>query len=175
MPVNINIKPTGFSQVDEVLKGLPEQLRRRVLISAARTAAKPLVRDMRKGFDRVSNSASGETRKALGVRALRSSKKSNAAVFVGAREGKRYKGYVARFLEAGTKLRTPRKKSVRFLKFTAADGSTVFARSVAPVEARPFIGPAIDQNAEGIKRSMADSIATALNRYMKRTIKRHMK
>lgn len=174
----INIRQTGFKQVDEVLKKLPAQVRRRVMISIAKEAAKPLVRDMQNGFDRVAEPGTGKSRGAIGVKTLRNNKDTRTSIFVGIREGKgwdKYKGFVARFVEMGTDVRTPRRKSVRFLKFKAKDGRIVFARQVAPVQSRPFIGPAIIKNRAQIEKKMAESVAVALNRYMKRTIKRNSK
>ena len=163
----IHMELTGVKEIDQVLREMPSQLTRKVLQSAARKAAKPMVADMKaKAPERT-----GALVKSIGVKALKSRVDNLRAVVVaGVRRGRRYKAYHAHLIEFGTSARTPKKK--KMLAFWNGEHIVRIGRT-AGTPAQPFIRPAIDAHIDGVKRNYGENVGKALNTYMKRIIKKH--
>ena len=169
MSSGIQVKFSGIKELDDLLKKLPAQVERKVLLSAQRDVLKPVAKDMQSKLDGVAGKVTGNLRSSIGIKAMRGGKTYNAASLAGVRYGNRYKGFHGRFIEGGTKQRFPRKKKV--LRFMGSDGRMVFVRSAAPMVAKPFMEPTIKQHMPRIQKEYPDSLLSAMVKYMKRKLK----
>lgn len=164
----INMELTGVKEIDQVLREMPSKLTRQVLQSAARKAARPMVADMKAGAPK----RSGNLRRSIGIKALKSKVDNlRAVIVVGVRRGKKFKAQHAHLIEFGTKERVA-KNPTGLLSFWSKGQQVKIART-AGTPARPFIGPAIARHIEGVKRNYGEYVGKALNSFMKRTIKKH--
>lgn len=169
MSSGIQIKFSGFKEVDNMLKDLPKQMQRKVLLSAQREVLKPVAKDMQSKLASVAGNVTNNLRESIGIKAMRGGKEYNAASLAGVRFGNRYKGFHGRFIEAGTKERFPRKK--KMLRFRGKDGNWVFVKSAAPMVAKPFMEPTISQHLPRIEQDYPDALLKSMVRFMKRRLK----
>lgn len=169
MGKSIELKFSGFKEVDTVLKNLPKQVQRKVLLSAQREVLKPVAKDMESKLASIAGRVTGNLQESIGVKAMRGGREFNAASLAGVRYGNRYKGFHGRFFEEGTKERRPRK--AKMLKFIGRDGKEVFVKQAAPMKKQPFIGPTIEKHMPRIQQEYPDMILKSMARYMKRTLK----
>ena len=169
MAKGIELKLSGFKEVDDILKNLPKQVQRKILLGAQREVLKPVAKDMESALSAVAGNVSGNLRDSIGIRALRGGKEFNAASLAGIRYGNRYKGFHGRFIESGTSIRKPRKRKV--MKFIGKDGQEVFIKSAAPMRKTPFMQPTIDKHLPRISREYPEALLKSMSRYMKRKLK----
>lgn len=169
MAKGIEIKWTGLKEVDDILKNLPKQVQRKVLLGAQREVLKPVAKEMESKLATVAGKVTGNLQESIGIKALRGGKEYNAASLAGVRFGNRYKGFHGRFIEEGTRERRPRKGKV--LKFTGKDGKDVFIKSAAPMKKTPFMMPTIEKNLPVIARNYPDALLKSMVRFMKRKLK----
>ena len=106
----INMELTGVKEIDQVLREMPSKLTRQVLQSAARKAARPMVADMKAGAPK----RSGNLRRSIGIKALKSKVDNlRAVIVVGVRRGKKFKAQHAHLIEFGTKERVAKRQASR--------------------------------------------------------------
>lgn len=165
----VSIKFSGFKEVDQLLKQLPKQIERKVLLSAQREVLKPVARDMSSKLRSVAGKKTGNLEKSIGIKALRGGAKYYAASMAGVRYGNKFKGFHGRFIEFGTKERKPKRK--KFLRFQNEQGEWVFVRKAAEMQATPFMEPTITQHLPRISREYPDALMKGLANYMKRKLK----
>lgn len=150
---------TGNLEIDKVLKGLPKKLSKKVIVSALRGSAKPLVTASRNkapesdGFYK----NPGQLKRSLGVITSKYRKKELAGIIV----GPRVKGAFARQNEKGQY-----DKSGFYGKF-------VTFGTDRGIEPNPFMEEAYEQTQNQIENAFALEIGKSLHRFMKSTIKRN--
>jgi HK97 gp10 family phage protein len=170
MAKGIELKWSGLKEVDDILKNLPKQVQRKILLAGQREVLKPVAKDLETALSSVAGTVTGNLKKSIGIKALRGGKEYNAASLAGVRFGNRYKGFHGRFIEEGTKERKPRK--AKMLKFKGKDGQDVFVKSAAPMKRQPFMRPTIERNLPKIEKEYPEALLKAMAKYMKRTIKK---
>jgi HK97 gp10 family phage protein len=152
--MSVKISVSGVKEIDRVLKGLPRQLQDRVLAAAHRDAAKPLVNAMKAGAPK----GSGTIAKNIGTSKV---PKRSAAVLGETDVGPKKRGYVARFVERGTKARVLKGKG----KYPRGTGR-------GKINAKPFLEPAFNATKEAVINGISESVGKKLLSFMKRTIKK---
>lgn len=169
MAKGIELKFSGFKEVDDILKNLPKQVQRKILLGGQREVLKPVAKDMESALSSVAGKVTGNLQESIGIKALKGGKEYNAASLAGVRYGNRYKGFHGRFIEGGTSVRRPRKAKV--LKFIGKDGQEVFIRSARAMRKTPFMEPTIERHLPRIAREYPEALLKSMSRYMKRKLK----
>jgi HK97 gp10 family phage protein len=153
--MKVDIKVTGYNEIDAVLKGLPLQMSHSVIQSANIAASKPLVQAEKL---LAPEGPTGNLVDSIG--AVRTPiKKANeiGEISVGPRRRGGYKGYAAHLVEYGTKQRRLKKNGAN--------------RGTMPAE--PFAVPAFQRTKEQVLSIINTEIGKKLFAFMSRTIKRH--
>jgi len=169
MSKGIQIKFSGFKEVDDVLKNLPKQVQRKILLGAQREVLKPVARDISSNLGKIAGRVTGNLQDSVGIRSMKGGREFNAASLAGVRYGNRYKGFHGRFFENGTKERVA--KRGKKLKFINKEGKEIFVTKVAAMKKQPFIGQAIQKNMPSIERDYPEALLKSMTRYMKRKLK----
>ncbi|WP_306642595.1 HK97-gp10 family putative phage morphogenesis protein [Sanyastnella coralliicola] len=169
----IDMKLEGAEQIQKLLQELPPALKKSVLISAQKKAAKPVVQQMIRNLDSSTKSRSGNLKKSIGTKTLKDRGRETTSTITGPRVGGRFKGYHAHLIEHGTSAgeRTSKKG---YFTFKGKGGKTIRVRMIdhPGTKARPFAKPAIESKKEEVVQAFSFEIGAALNRVMKRTIKK---
>ena len=126
---DFNIKLTGSKNLDRLLDALPDQMSKRVLRGSLLKSAKPIPRAAKRKVP----VRTGDLKKSLAaVKAGRKEeRKGEIKVLIGARRGKRFRGFHAHLVEFGT----------------------------AKTKAQPFLGPALIQNRQRQRKILVREIA----------------
>lgn len=143
---------TGLKEIDELLKGLPEQLKHRILQDAHADAAKPLINSAE---SKVPVKTGGLRRSIGAVKPSIKKAREIGLVKIGPRRGGRYEGYHGHLIEFGHRIVTKK------------------GRIIGATRPNPFMEPAFNSTKDQVKSNIAESIAKILLRYMKRTIKKY--
>ena len=144
----MNLTVTGAKEVDDVLRGLPQQLNHRVMQAAHADASKPLIQTAK---NLAPVGATGNLRNFIRVNKPTFKRAGVVGeIFIGPRRGK-YKGHAAHLIEYGKRNR-------------GGKGRT------AP---RPFMEPAFNMTKGRVLGGINDSIGRKLYSFMKRTIKKY--
>ena len=128
----------GLKRLEKALKLLGNKASKKVLKGALRDASKPIVKNLRKRIPK----RSGELRKSVGVHVDR-----YGNLQIGYRSSKRYRGFVGRFLEEGTK-----SHSIGVSKFRKKRGGKAISTPygfknsviVRGIKATPMLAPAME-------------------------------
>lgn len=149
---NVTLSVTGIKEIDNLLKGLPQQLTHRVLQAAHAEAATPLI-NYAQGY---SPFRTGKLERSIGV-VKPSIKKANqiGLVKVGPRYGAPYNGRHGHLIEYGHEIVT---------KSGKRKGRT---------KAKPFMRPAFNQTKNKVEARIGEAIGKKLLAFMKRTIKKN--
>lgn len=152
--MNIKLSLTGVNEIDQVLKGLPNQINHRIMGAAHADAAKPIIPAAQ---SRIKNKT-GRLRDSLGTEKI-SVRKSNqiGLVYVGPRRKRGKKGFHGHLVEFGHKLVSSKKSGKRQIGF---------------VRPYPFMEPAFHQTKAEVTENIKTSVAKKLVSFMKRTIKK---
>ena len=139
----IDVEVKGLRERQRAMLELPEQIQGRVTQQALAAAAQPIVESARlRAPERT-----GRLAKAIYSRRSRKSTPNMQIRDITVRSGKKQAqrdadAYYWKFIEFGRA--AIEAKPGRLLKFTAADGSTVYTRSAKAIPARPFLRPAFE-------------------------------
>ena len=171
----LKIQIEGYKEAKAILDELPNNMQKRMLLSALKLSARPAVNAARKRVP----VRSGALRKQIRVVRYRdrSAPKSEVdvavkTVFSRSKKKGAVNEYYGKFIHEGTRdPRTPRRKG-RILVFTGSDGEKVFARSVKGLKATPFLEQAYGETSERIVSEFGDSLATAVERFVGRNFKK---
>lgn len=171
----LKISVDGYKEAKAILDELPNNMQKRMLLSALRLCAKPAVSAARKRVP----VRSGSLRKQIKVVRYRDRSVPKSEVDVAVKTAfsrSKKKGavneYYGKFIHEGMRdPRTPRRKG-RILVFTAPDGKKVFARSVKGLRPTPFLEQAYAETSERIVSEFGDSLATAVERFVGRNFKK---
>jgi HK97 gp10 family phage protein len=149
--MDVRMRFTGVKEIDQVLKGLPQQLNHKILQQAHTSAAKVLVDTAKLSAP---EGPTGNTIDSIGVVKTTFAKATELGLIdVGPRRG-RYKGNAAHLIEYGTRKRS--------LKNGANRGT---------MPARPFMEPSWNRTKDTVVNSIDRFLGATLYRFMKRTIK----
>lgn len=98
----MSYKVQGLNQLEAALKELGARSEKKVLKQSLRDASKPVIKEIRSSIPK----KSGELRKSIGSKITKGGR-----LIIGYRMGKKYRGFIGKFLEEGTKghLIKPRK------------------------------------------------------------------
>lgn len=150
--MKVEVRVTGFKEIDQVLKGLPQQLSHKVLQAAHMAAAKPLIEAEKLGAP---EGPTGNLVDSIGaIKTSIGRAQSLGEIHVGPRRGGRFKGHAGHLVEHGTKQRTNRRGANR--------GS---------MPARPFALPAWEKTKEIVRSRINTEVGRKLFAFMKRIVK----
>lgn len=152
--MNVKLSLTGVNEIDQVLKGLPNQINHRIMGAAHADAAKPIIPAAQ---SRIRNKT-GRLRDSIGTEKI-SVRKSNqiGLVYVGPRRKRGKKGFHGHLVEFGHRLVSSKKTGKRDLGF---------------VKPHPFMEPAFLQTKNEVIDNIKTSVAKKLVSFMKRTVKK---
>lgn len=147
--MNVKLSLTGLNEIDQVLKGLPNQINHRIMGAAHADAAKPIIPAAQARI----KTKTGRLRDSIGTEKI-SVRKSNqiGLVYVGPRRKRGKKGFHGHLVEFGHK-----------------KGGWNTKRDVRPY---PFMEPAFHQTKDEVTNNIKESVAKKLVSFMKRTIKK---
>lgn len=163
--MGVKVTYTGVKEIDDVLRGMPDQLTDKVLQAANTSAAKYLV-DKAKSL--APEGPNGYLVDSIGVvkgnyNQVVSLQRAIGSITVGPRRGGGFKGWAAHLIEYGTRERyTQGKGKIRRLAIHAFRGL---------VSARPFMLPAFNATKDLILNSINQEIGKKLIAFMKKTVK----
>lgn len=133
---------TGYKEIDELLRNLPGAVQEQIVSAANYQAAKPLV-EREKQLSPI-----GKTRNLVeSIGTVKKGKRTRVVgeVWVGPRQGGRYKGFHAKFFEFGT----------------------------VKMKKRPFLEPAFEQTKDRVQAIITTELGKSVYRTMKRYIKNY--
>jgi HK97 gp10 family phage protein len=166
------ISLTGDKQLDRLFRDLPKSLTSKVVTSALKDSAKPMVRAAKSNIDSVKT---GNLKRSIGT-VTDKSKDYKGSIRVGARMKKGSKnmlGFHAHFIEFGTAPRKP--KTGKTLKFEGSGGLTVYPKSVKGVVAKPFMRPAYNSTKGNVTKEFGEIAGNKLLMKMNRVISKNGK
>lgn len=192
----INIKLTGFKELEKNLRELPEKLAQNALKSSVSASAK-IVRDAARKNAPVDsgklkeniihyrsrrNSSSGKETFFIGIRTITKTYADTKKNKRAGRAGKKYKVFSIpywRFVEFGTKAHTINLKrfkseeAKKLNKSVLSDGETIYGTSVnnGGIKSKPFLRPAFDNN----KTLIIDTMRVGLSKGIEKQIKKMKK
>lgn len=173
----IKIDTKGDKELQEYFRRLPPHISRKLVISAARKSARPVVRDAKANLRASWGERSGNLQKSIGTRALPQSSNPQGAIAAGVLIGKGKKGYHAHLLEKGVK---PGKRKGKFVFRATRDsgskraGDIIVLREIdhPGIKAKPFVRPAIENNRNKVEETFSSSMSKAMLDLAKRTLKK---
>ena len=157
----------GFTELNRLMRKLPDRTARRVLKKAVRAGTKPIVKAAKA---KVSDDT-GLLKLALGAKVKSNPRKSTAYGVIGARfgqgatkaglkklaaaghEGPRDPGFYAHLVEYGTQAHGPKRAKV----MSAGEGDIVYGTLVKGTRPRPFLRPAYTSNKRTALRIIGDT------------------
>ncbi len=169
----LKIKVKGYSQAKSILDELPNNLQKRILLSALKSSAKPMLASARNKVP----TKTGTLKKQLRVVRFkdRNAKRSEVSVAVKPYFD-RYKKkgtinqYYGKFIHEGTK--NPRKsKRGKILVFKNQQGKLVFTRSVKGIKATPFLERAYSDSNSRTIQIFGDELAKSVSKFISRNFK----
>ena len=162
----LTLKVDGYVEAKRIMDQLPNNMQKRMLLTALRTSAQPMLR-----------TAKGRLRRQLRIVRFRDRNAPRSEVDVAVKpvfERTKRKGsvnqYYGKFIHEGTKdPRTSRKG--RLLVFENERGEKIFTQSVRGLRAVPFLEIAYTQESERTVALFGDALAAAVERFVVRNFK----
>lgn len=152
----------NIDEVNQVLDALGKRIGGKFLRGVLRKAAKPLVKAAKEKSS--AHDKTGETTKSIGVVQVRASETA-AAIKVGPRRSKPYKGHTAHFQEYGTAPHTITAPPGKVLKL---HGGKVAETVHHPGQAAtPFMRPAVDEQLPAVLAEIKTGLRAALDNNFK--------
>lgn len=169
----LTLKVDGYVEAKRIMDQLPNNMQKRMLLTALRTSAQPMLRTA-KGRVPV---RTGRLRRQLRIVRFRDRNAPRSEVDVAVKpvfERTKRKGSVnqhyGKFIHEGTKdPRTSRKG--RLLVFENERGEKIFTRSVRGLRAVPFLEIAYSQESERTVALFGDALAAAVEKFVVRNFK----
>jgi len=112
--MKINVRMTGFEEMDRLLEKLPDSVDRTFFLGIHRELLRPIAGKMKQRLLSQTKKRTGQLERSIGVRTLPKRSRLGTGTLVGQRYGI-YQGFHAPLIERGTVERTLR--SARVLKF----------------------------------------------------------
>ena len=164
----LTLKVRGYKEAKALLEQLPQNMQKRMLLSALRKSTKGMLSSARQKTP----VKSGELRRQLKIVRFRDSSAPKSEVSIAVKpvfSRTRKKGtanqYYGLFVHEGTKDPRASRKG-RVLVFRGQDGKMVFARSVKGLDARPFLEDAYNEKVSEVERSFGDNLASAVESFV---------
>lgn len=169
----LTLKVDGYVEAKRIMGQLPNNMQKRMLLTALRTSAQPMLRTA-KGRVPV---RTGLLRRQLRIVRFHDRNAPRSEVDVAVKpifERTKRKGsvnqYYGKFIHEGTKdPRTSRKG--RLLVFENERGEKIFTRSVRGLRAVPFLEIAYTQESERTVALFGDALAAAVEKFVVRNFK----
>lgn len=169
----LKIKVEGYAQAKAILDELPNNMQKRMLLSALRGSTKPMLQSARAKVP----VKSGRLKKMLKVVRYKDRNVSKSEVSVAVKpvfERTKKKGsinqYYGKFIHEGTAdPRTSRKG--KLLVFDDKQGKKVFVRSVKGIKATPFLETAYRESNERTVAIFGDELAKAVEKFISKNFK----
>lgn len=173
----LKIKVEGYAQAKTILDELPNNMQKRMLFSALRGSAKPMLQSAQAKVP----VKSGRLKKMLKVVRYKDRNASKSEVSVAVKpvfERTKKKGsinqYYGKFIHEGTAdPRTSRKG--KLLVFDDKQGKKVFVRSVKGIKATPFLETAYRESNERRIAIFGDELAKAVEKFVSKNFKQIIK
>lgn len=169
----LTIKTQGYEQAKDILDQLPNEMQKRILISALRSSARPMLQKAKSSVP----VRSGELKKQLRIVRHKGKNASPNDVAVAVKpvfsKTKKKNGvnqFYGKFIHEGTQDQRVSRKG-KMLVFENKQGEKVFAKSVKGIKATPFLEIAYSENGERTVSIFGDELAKAVDRYVQRNFK----
>lgn len=164
----LKIKVEGYREAKRILDDLPNTMQKRMLLTALRGSAKPMLWSAR-GKVPV---RTGKLKKKLRIVRFRDRSAGKSEVSVAVKpvfERTKKKGaineYYGKFIHEGTAEPRASKKG-KLLVFENERGEKVFTRSVKGIHATPFLEQAYTENSERTVALFGDELAAAVEKFV---------
>lgn len=169
----LKVKVQGYEQAKKILDDLPNNMQKRMLLTALRGSAKPMLQSARSKVP----VKSGKLKKMLRVVRFKDRNASKTEVSVAVKhvfDRTKKKGainqYYGKFIHEGTA--DPRKgKKGKFLVFENPQGEKVFVKSVKGIKPKPFLEQAYTENSERTVSNFGDELAKAVENFVSKNFK----
>lgn len=169
----LKIKVEGYEQAKKILDELPNNMQKRMLLTALRGSAKPMLQSARSKVP----VKSGKLTKMLRVVRFKDRNASKSEVSVAVKpifDRTKKKGainqYYGKFIHEGTA--DPRKgKKGKFLVFENKQGEKVFVKSVKGIKPKPFLEQAYTENSERTISNFGNELAKAVENFVSKNFK----
>lgn len=169
----LTLKVEGYTEARRILDELPNNLQKRMLNTALRTSAKPMLQSAR-GKVPV---RSGRLKKQLRIVRYKDRNAPKSEVTIAVKpvfERTKKKGaineYYGKFIHEGTKDSRTSKKG-KLLVFEDAQGKKVFTRSVKGIKPTPFLEQAYTESHERTVALFGDALAAAVEKFVAKNFK----
>ncbi len=171
----LKIKVEGYVEAKRILDELPNTMQKRMLLSALRTSARPMLQTAKSRVP----VRSGRLKKQLRIVRFKDRTAPKSEVDIAVKpvfERTKKKGainqYYGKFIHEGTaNPRVPRKKGKHLLVFTNEQGEKVFARSVKGIQPTPFLEQAYTENSQRLVTSFGDNLAREVEKFISKNFK----
>lgn len=157
--MSTSLKILGVDEIRKMLSQLDKALRLKILRSALRKTAKPILDDAESNV--WNHQVSGRLYRSLGITSV-NDKNGVPEITIGARTGGKFKGNYAHLLESGTKERSYKTKT----------GKT---KSTGKVQGVKFWERTLDKNQSEIQQELEGNIARAMEQEINRIYKKSLK
>lgn len=168
------IKVEGYKEAKAILDELPNNMQKRMLLTALRSSSKPMLQSA-KGKVPVK---SGKLKKQLRTVRFRDRTAPKSEVDVAVKpvfDRTKKKGaineYYGKFIHEGTRDPRTSRKNGKLLVFDDAQGRKVFVRSVKGIRPTPFLEQAYSENSERTVAIFGDELAKAVEKFINKNFK----
>lgn len=169
----LTIKVEGYREAKAILDELPNNMQKRMLVTALRSSAKPMLQSA-KGKVPV---RSGRLKKQLRIIRFRDRGAPKSEISIAVKpvfEKTKSKGainqYYGKFIHEGTT--NPRKsRKGKMLVFRNDQGELVFARAVKGIAANPYLERAYSESSERTVALFGDELAKAVEKFVNKNFK----
>nr|DAZ61875.1 MAG TPA: hypothetical protein [Caudoviricetes sp.] len=172
MPM-LTVKVEGYAEAKRILDELPNTMQKRMLNTALRMSAKPMLQSARSKVP----VRTGKLKKQLRIVRYKDRNAPKSEVSIAVKpvlERTKKKGaineYYGKFIHEGTKDPRTSKKG-KLLVFENEQGEKVFTRSVKGIAATPFLEQAYTQDSERTITLFGDALAAAVEKFVAKNFK----
>ncbi|MEI3541165.1 MAG: HK97-gp10 family putative phage morphogenesis protein [Alistipes onderdonkii] len=169
----LTVKVEGYVEAKQILDQLPNAMQKRMLLTALRGSAKPMLQSAKSKVP----VRSGKLKKKLRIVRFKDRQASKSEVSIAVKpvfEVTKKKGainqYYGKFIHEGTQDPRTSKKG-KLLVFDNERGEKVFTRSVKGIKATPFLEQAYTENNERTVALFGDELAAAIEKFVAKNFK----
>jgi len=169
----LTLKIDGYKEAKVILDELPNNMQRRILLSALRSSAKPVLRS---AVGKVPV-RSGQLKRQLRIIRYKDRRASPTEiavavkmVFASSKKGGKANQFYGKFIHEGTA--DPRvSRKGKMLVFENQQGEKVFVKSVKGIKPTPFLETAWSESGERTIAIFGNELATAVGKFVDRNFK----
>lgn len=169
----LKVKVEGYKEAKQIIGELPNNMQKRILITALRNSAKPMLQSARNKVP----VRSGKLKKQLRVIRERDRGASPTEVAVAVKpvfEKTKKKGainqFYGKFIHEGTEDKRVSRKG-KTLMFENRQGEKIFVKSVKGIKPTPFLETAYNESSERTVAIFGDELATAVGKFVDKNFK----